>query len=732
MFTRILFLAMAACLLASNSIAQTAFWEGTAGISGSPAHSVSTNKKGDIFIMSTSIVRSTDSGVSWKEIMEPNATDSYTGFAIAPNGDLYEGGNGNSPNTAQYAGIRKSTDNGDTWNVVLPGYTIYSITTSPQGDIEAIGDFIFESTDSGATWHNIDLNIDDQQGWWESVIRTRDGSLLVGSHWGLYRSTNNAASWQKVDGPATIVHFALAQTQDSLLYDLRSYPGTSNDTGQLFSSSDDGVTWKSVSPKIPGRMNYIAVAPDGNAVTCDPYSMKLFRTKSGTVEDHSNDINSPKDLIDEYMQSLGSDSAGILYAGTSFGVSRSTDSGATWSDFSVPNGFVSSLMSHPSGLLLASSSWGGGLWHSKNNGVTWTRYAPSSGTPGASTAFGVDSVGGIYAASNGSIYVSKDTGATWSVRSQKFSSQWAQITAIMTAASGALYVSSNEQGIFRSTDTGVSWATVNNGLTSLKIYSMAALDSQILFAAGYEDDTTKIVWGIYRTNDGGANWTPLTTNFSPAIITALIIAPDGSVLAGIPGEGVVRSTDTGATWNSVDSGLTTTNIRTLLSSPSGKLFAATDSGVFLLETGQNQWVREVDGLTNVSVTSFARTADGYVYAGTEGSGIFRSLAHYYNIAWHAPLGVGNNPIAENGISVTSYPNPAQDGCTIRFHLDKPGIARLQLVDPLGRVRRTLFDGMETVGDHDVSIEMKDLPVGTYAVRLTAGGKSSIGVIDLIK
>ena len=40
--------------------------------------------------------------------------------------------------------------------------------------------------------------------------------------------------------------------------------------------------------------------------------------------------------------------------------------------------------------------------------------------------------------------------------------------------------------------------------------------------------------------------------------------------------------------------------------------------------------------------------------------------------------------------------------------------------------------METVGDHDISIEMKDLPVGTYAVRLTAGGKSSIGVIDLIK
>lgn len=682
--------------------------------------------------MSTSIVRSTDSGVSWKQIMEPNSTDSYTGFAVAPNGDLYEGGNGNSPNTAQYAGIRKSTDNGDTWNVVLPGYTIYSITTSPQGDIEAIGDFIFESTDSGATWKNIDLNINDEQGWWETVMRTRDGSLLVGSHWGLYRSTNNAASWQKVDGGGTIVHFALAQAGDSLIYDLRSYPGAMNDTGQLFSSSDDGVTWKAVSPLIPGRMNYLTVAPDGNAVICDPYSMKLFRTKSGKLEDHSSDINSPQDAIEEYMQSLGCDSTGVLYAGTSFGVSRSTDSGATWFDFSVPNGFVTSMMAHPSGLLLASSSWGGGLWHSKNNGVTWTRYAASSGTPGASTAFGVDSVGVIYAASNGSIYVSKDTGVTWSVLSKKFASQWAEITSIMTAPSGALYVASNEQGIFRSTDTGATWNSVNNGLTSLKIYSMAALDSQTLFAAGYEDDTTKIVWGIYRSNDGGANWTPLTTNFSPAIITALIIAPDGSVLAGIPGEGVVRSTDTGATWNAVDSGLTTTNIHTLLSTPSGKLFAATDAGVFLLETGQNQWTREVDGLTNLDVTSFARTPDGYVYAGTNGSGIFRSLAHYYNIAWQPPLGVDNNSIALNGISVTSYPNPAQDECTIRFHIESPGVVQLQLIDPLGRILRTVLDAMEMSGDHDISIDMKDLPVGTYAVRLTAGGRSAVGVIDLVK
>jgi hypothetical protein len=96
------------------------------------------------------------------------------------------------------------------------------------------------------------------------------------------------------------------------------------------------------------------------------------------------------------------------------------------------------------------------------------------------------------------------------------------------------------------------------------------------------------------------------------------------------------------------------------------------------------------------------------------------------------LGVGTNPIAENGIALASYPNPAQEWCTIRFHLDKPGIARLQLVDPLGRVLRTLLDGMETAGDHDVSIEMKDLPAGTYAVCLTAGGNSSIGVIDLIK
>ncbi|HEX5316749.1 MAG TPA: hypothetical protein VFX22_08865, partial [Candidatus Kapabacteria bacterium] len=493
-------------------------------------------------------------------------------------------------------------------------------------------------------------------------------------------STDNAASWVKVDGNGTTVNYALAETNDSLIYDLRNEPGIPNDTGMLFTSSDDGNDWRAVSPAMQGQITYMTVTPDGNAVTCDPYSMKLYRTKSGKLEDHSSDINSPQDAIEEYMQSLGCDSAGVLYAGTSYGVSRSTDGGATWSDLSVPNGFVTSMISHSSGLLLASSAWGGGLWHSSNSGITWTRYPVASGTPGASSAFGIDSVGGIYAGSGGTLFVSKDTGRTWSKLSQQFSSRYAKITSIVTAPPNTLFVSSDEQGIYRSTDSGATWSQMNTGLTSLKIYSVAALDSQILFAAGYENDTTKIVGGIYRTLDGGAHWSELSTGFDPAIISAFMIAPDGSVLAGVPGQGVVRSTDTGTTWLSVNDGLTTTNIHTLLSTPSGKLFAATDSGVFLLETGQSNWEREVDGLTNEDVTSFARTPEGYIYAGTNGNGIFRSFAHYYNIAWQNPAGVGDNAVASIGLSVISYPNPAREETAVRFHTTESGPVRLQIVD----------------------------------------------------
>ena len=109
-------------------------------------------------------------------------------------------------------------------------------------------------------------------------------------------------------------------------------------------------------------------------------------------------------------------------------------------------------------------------------------------------------------------------------------------------------------GVLKSINGGQTWSLVNNGLTDLYVGSlrMHPANPQILFAAtgnnscsgGY---TGNLVSGLFRTLDGGATWTMVigndiftTVNFSPS-------SPD-IVYAG-SASAFYRSQDGGETWS---------------------------------------------------------------------------------------------------------------------------------------------------------------------------------------
>ena len=78
----------------------------------------------------------------------------------------------------------------------------------------------------------------------------------------------------------------------------------------------------------------------------------------------------------------------------------------------------------------------------------------------------------------------------------------------------------------------------------------------------------------------------------------------------------------------------------------------------------------------------------------------------------------------------SRPNPFVDRTDIRFALDLPGPARIEIFDVSGRLVRTLLDRPMPVGGHAVSWDGRDdaaKPVasGVYFYRLTAGEKTDM-------
>ena len=110
-------------------------------------------------------------------------------------------------------------------------------------------------------------------------------------------------------------------------------------------------------------------------------------------------------------------------------------------------------------------------------------------------------------------------------------------------------------GLFTSRDGGESWSLllpvqVSSEEDFLNVTAMAQVPGQPhTLYAGTEG------LGVYKSSDGGANWTKLPVSLpAEAVVYGIVVAPDGTVVLGTT-KGVRVSTDGGATWQPRNNGL---------------------------------------------------------------------------------------------------------------------------------------------------------------------------------
>jgi len=96
--------------------------------------------------------------------------------------------------------------------------------------------------------------------------------------------------------------------------------------------------------------------------------------------------------------------------------------------------------------------------------------------------------------------------------------------------------------------------------------------------------------GVFKSTDGGANWSAVNTGLTATNIQALAIDPatPTTLYAGTWGGGVFKSTNGGESWSAVNTGLTNTDVRALAIDPDtpATLYAGTwGGGVFSIQQG---------------------------------------------------------------------------------------------------------------------------------------------------
>ncbi len=185
-----------------------------------------------------------------------------------------------------------------------------------------------------------------------------------------------------------------------------------------------------------------------------------------------------------------------------------------------------------------------------------------------------------------------------------------------------IFAATGSLGIFRSTNNGLNWISVNNGLTILYVSSIAFNGDNIFIGTGDSGGG-----GVFLSTNNGENWVLVNNNFPNVIVQALVI-DNGYIFAGTEGSGIFLSTNNGGNWTSVNNGLTDYDVFTLAAC-NGNIYAGTwGGGVFRSTNNGLSWTNI--GLANSNIDA-VKANNNNIYAGlTFGGGAYLSTNNGIN------------------------------------------------------------------------------------------------------
>jgi len=341
-----------------------------------------------------------------------------------------------------------------------------------------------------------------------------------------------------------------------------------------------------------------------------------------------------------------------------------------------------------------------GVWRSPDYGVTWTQSKNGFSTAELKKAKGIafiDSGCIIILVSDGqnpnNYYVSKDYGATWSLRLSipGYGPECVNIV----RRNKKLYLFQHYK-TYTSADNGMSWSGPSGGY-----YPAAQFHKTVVLSDGTFIMKTGNL--VMSSTDSGATWkqvvtSGLSTNATTANFVKspnsdrLYLTVSGGQAAGLE---VYMSGDKGATWNKFETGLP----------------AILDAGPWMLYAQQ----------LHISNNGYLFLAPDMFVAGTDDVGLYRTTSRVTK-PFKVPLRQKDTSTQVSTFAGTMqiadvYPNPARDMINISFPQNKPGTASVIINNICGQtIAKTMLQ--HEIGYRTHSLDIRTLPVGVYIIHLS--------------
>lgn len=541
-------------------------------------------------------------------------------------------------------------------------------------------------------------------------------TLYAASNYGVFKSVNNGDNWSITTLTGKLVlALAINPQNPSNIFAATSAQG-------FYYSTDGGLTWTAspdayIQDKIVYTLVVDPVNPNnlyagGRELNVDGSSSGnwgggAFKSTNGGVSWQAINNGLPEGWV--YSMLVNPSVPNIIYAGThTQGVWKSYDGGATWYS---RNGSGSTALTgdnlkirslamsplHPD-VIFAALWAGNGLWETDNGGENGWQYAAHNLSNAPIRSVAVDPIhpnlvyAGLF---NGGPLMNVNGGVTtnWGPFPTQPQGPWGYFSNINSIVvnpqnDAIIFFGALGAGVFRTTDGGIHWQAVNQGLSATSVTSIvadpanpttmyASTNGSGLFKSTDNGTTWSLkLWpnppldyvlsvtvdplnsntlyiptvnnGILASYDDGATWYNIqnnlpTTSGSP-IATAFTVSatyPTSTLYAGTWGHGIYQSTDSGISWHLVDAGnAQITSLQVYPGDPTSIMASSANSGViFVISSGGvNSYRISTNGLPSYDVLSILidPSTFGTLYAGTM-NGVYitnnnGSLWSYYGLS----------------------------------------------------------------------------------------------------
>lgn len=626
----------------------TVIWKQTLGPSGGKINAllIDEHNPGVIYAATDGgVYTSQDSGNTWKHTSEGlPANQEVTALAIAqiPTQTIYAG---------TYNGVYHSIDGGRTWLPATTGLThgpVFSLAVEPENSANVYAGTdgqVLKSMDSGSTWSPCGEGLPEETVWALAIDHISPNILYAGTDSGVFKSIDYGMHWEfastNMPDGLRVQALAIDPVVPSILY-------AATEAG-IYRSNDGAVTWQVAAGGI-GEMIVHSVLVDPN----NPRTLYAAVGAQGVWQstDSGESWAPVADNLNELVLALAIHPlrSGVIYAGTGRGVYYTSTGGQHWEPRNEGLISTSVLLLVPvperpghlyaiTGVDVFKTSDDGNTWMPLHYGLANTNVLALAVDPMAPDI--------VYAGTwYGEIYRSADGGQRWWLMNAGLAPD-APISALIIhhptktipggQSSAVLYAGTNGAGVFYSTDDGIHWTSLSDGLADLYVQTMALApaDGGILYVG-----TSR---GLYRlklpakVSTDNLRWEALQNGVTQNEVHSIVVderSPNVIYVATATGIGEVYcSTDGGSRWTTMGRGSLPTNIKIqalALDPYRGKprvLYASTDGGIFRSDDGGFNWRAINEGLpprANV-LALLVDSKRSYLYASIKNNGVYSAL-----------------------------------------------------------------------------------------------------------